>query len=195
MPFITLVVTLFLVANPVGNAPGILALIKDFSFEEQQKILFKESVVAMLLAIFFQCFGEVFLGVLNIQNYTVSLCGGILLLLVALGMIFPHDPELAGEALKKPPFIVPIAIPLISGPGALTMIMLFTHHEPSFIKLLLAIVLAWTLIGTVLILSPYLQKFLRRRGMLALEQLMGLIVTLMAIEMIRTGLLQFKEIL
>jgi len=195
VPFITLVVTLFLVANPIGNAPGILALIKDFSFEEQQRILFKESIVAMLLAIFFQCFGEVFLSVLNIQNYTVSLCGGILLLLVAMGMIFPHDPVASGEALKKPPFIVPIATPLISGPGALTMIMLFSHHEASFVKLFLAIILAWTLIGAVLILSPFVQKLLKKRGMLALEQLMGLIVTLMAVEMIRTGLLQFKEIL
>lgn len=141
----------------------------------------------MLLAIFFQFFGEGFMNLLQIQDYTVMICGGTLLFLTALDMIFPRQDPYETQALKSPPFIVPIATPLISGPGSLTMIMLFSHQVPSTLKLFLAVVTAWTLIGMVLVFAPYLQKFLKRRGVTALEKLMGLILILMATEMLQEG--------
>ncbi len=190
MSIFNIALTLFLVANPIGNSPAIIALIKDFDFERQKKIMFRESGFALLIAIFFQYFGELFLGQLNIQQYTVSLCGGVLLLLVALNMIFsPHSGSTV-QTKKKEPLIVPIATPLISGPALLTIIMLFTQKEDPF-KISIAILIAWIAVGGLLMFAPYLQRILHRRGLGALEQLMGMILSMMAVEMVVQGLTLF----
>lgn len=190
MSIFNIALTLFLVANPIGNSPAIVALIKDFDFEVQKKIMFRESLFALLIAIFFQYFGELFLGHLNIQNYTVSLCGGVLLLLVALNMIFSPNVSNTITIKRKEPLIVPIATPLISGPALLTIIMLFTQKEDP-LKISLAILISWVAVGGLLMLAPYLQKILHRRGLGALEQLMGMILSMMAVEMIVQGLTLF----
>lgn len=194
MSIFNIALTLFLVANPIGNSPAIIALIKDFDFELQKKIMFRESLFALLIAIFFQYFGELFLGHLNIQNYTVSLCGGVLLLMVALNMIFSPNASNTVTIKRKEPLIVPIATPLISGPALLTIIMLFTQKEDP-LKISLAILISWIAIGGLLMLAPYLQKILHRRGLGALEQLMGMILSMMAVEMIAQGLTLFIKAL
>lgn len=194
MSIFNIALTLFLVANPIGNSPAIIALIKDFDFEVQKKIMFRESLFALLIALFFQYFGELFLGHLNIQNYTVSLCGGVLLLMVALNMIFSPSVSNTVSLKRKEPLIVPIATPLISGPALLTIIMLFTQKEDPF-KISLAILISWIAVGGLLMFAPYLQKILHRRGLGALEQLMGMILSMMAVEMIVQGLTLFIKAL
>ncbi|MBA3238420.1 MAG: MarC family protein [Parachlamydiaceae bacterium] len=181
-------IAFFLIANPIGNSPAIIALIKDFDFARQKKIMLRESVYALLLALFFQYVGEVFLNQLKIENYTLSFAGGILLLLVALDMLFHTRPasEIA-VGQKKDPVFVPIATPLISGPGLLSMIMVFSQSEQNNLEISLAILLAWVGITAVLVSAPYLNRVLGNKGLAALEQIMGLLVAMMAIDMIVSG--------
>ncbi len=190
MSIFNIALTLFLVANPIGNSPAIIALIKDFSFERQRKIMFRESIFALLLALFFQYMGEIFLGSLHIRGYTVQLCGGILLLLVSLNMIFKTQNGSAASLKNTEPMFVPIATPLISGPGLLTIIMLYTPQDTP-LKISLAIALAWIGVTGVLVFAPYLQRILHKSGLGALEQLMGLVLSMMAVEMIVQGLTLF----
>ncbi len=194
MTILSIAFTFFLVANPIGNSPAIIALIKDFDLEKQQKIMFRESLVALIIALFFQYFGDLFLGELNIKQFTVSLTGGVLLLLVALDMIFSPHVSSKTVTKKREPVIVPIATPLLAGPALLTIIMLFTQKEDP-IKISSAICLAWVAIGALLMCAPYLQKILKKRGLGALEQLMGMILSMMAMEMIVQGLKLFIEVL
>jgi len=93
-------------------------------------------------------------------------------------------------AKKKEPLIVPIATPLISGPALLTIIMLFTQKEDP-LKISIAIFIAWIAVGGLLMFAPYLQRILHRRGLGALEQLMGMILSMMAVEMVVQGLTLF----
>ncbi len=186
MVSLSLALTFFIVANPLGNSPAILALIKDYDFNKQKKLMFRESVFALFLALFFQFFGEVFLGVIRVEPYSLSYCGGILLFLVALSMIFPIPPDEAAES-KTEPYFVPIATPLISGPGLMTVIMAKAQEQPDWWIVTLAVLVAWIPITLTLVGSPLLQKVLKRRGMIALEQLMGMILMLISIEMIVSG--------
>jgi len=182
--------TFFFIANPIGNSPAIIAVIKDFPFNRQKKIMIRESVLALILALFFQFFGKIFLDLLNLQNYTVTLCGGILLFLVAIDMIFPPNPVQAKKGVSREPFLVPIATPLLAGPALLTVIMLYTQQQAPLV-ISLGILIAWVGVTLVLILAPYLQKILGKRGLIALEQLMGLVVSMIAMQMIVKGLGQF----
>lgn len=194
MSLLTIAFTFFLVANPIGNSPAIIALIKDLEFERQKKVMLRESLLALLLALFFQHLGEMFLSELQIRIYTLRLSGGILLLIVSLGMIFSSSQKKTGEkALKKEPLFVPIATPLITGPALLTIIMFISQQEQNDLKVSLAIGLTWIGVTSSLFAAPYLNRILGKRGLIALEQLMGLFLALMAIGMMVQGSIEFSE--
>lgn len=194
MSLFQIALTFFLVTNPIGNSPTILALVKDFEFERQKKILIREGLIALLIALFFQYFGEVFLGVLHVKNFAVSITGGVLLFLVALSMIFSTGPSSnSSSEQKQEPFIVPIATPILSGPGLMAIIMLFSRQEGNNLKITLAILLAWVFVLAVVAAAPYLQKLLGKRGLVALEQLMGMLLAMMSAGMILNGIKLFVE--
>jgi multiple antibiotic resistance protein len=190
---LTIALIYFLVANPIGNSPTILSLVKNYDLNRQKKIIFREAMISLLLALFFQYFGEVFLGLLQISDYALTLTGGIVLFLVALQMIF-HKPESSEDAANKTePFIVPIATPLISGPGLMTMIMVSSREENNNFKITLAILIAWIGVTVVLVGAPYLQKLIGKRGMTALEQVMGMILVLISLSMVVNGAALFVK--
>lgn len=188
---LSIALTFFLVTNPIGNIPVIVALVKDFDFEKQRKIIFRESIISLIVALFFQFFGEIFLGLLNIQTYTVTICGGILLFIVALSMIFSKPSSGKQSTSQKEPFIVPIATPILSGPGLMAIIMLYSRKEDSIVLITSAIFIAWIGVIGVLAIAPYLQKVLGKRGLIALEQLMGMILAAMSMGMIVNGVALF----
>ncbi|MBS4168745.1 MarC family protein [Parachlamydia sp. AcF125] len=187
----SIALTLFLVTNPIGNAPAIIALIKDFDFSRQKIIMLREAIFSLILALFFQYGGEVFLNTLSIERYTVSLCGGTLLFLISLSMIFPYLHEEAIKVTKHEPFFVPIATPILSGPGLLSIIMLLSSQVSSNFEMSLAILLAWVGVSFVLLIAPYLNKVLGKRGLVALEQLMGLVLSILSTDMLIKGIEQF----
>lgn len=191
----SIALTFFLVANPIGNIPAILALVKDFEFKRQKLILFREAVFSFLIAIVFLFIGEQFLSIIQIQPYAVSISGGVLLLIVSIDMIFPPKPHAGKEGITHEPFIVPIATPLVSGGGVLSTIMIYAAQEQNYAKISLAVTIAYFFVVLVLTLSAYLLKLLGQRGLLALEQLMGMILSMIAMQIIINGLKLFIEAL
>lgn len=189
----SIALTFFLVTNPIGNSPAILALVKNFDFDRQKKIMLREAIFALLIALFFQYLGEPFLNLLNIQKYAVTLCGGTLLFLVSLQMIFAMPETESTASLQQEPFFVPIATPLLSGPGLLTIIMLKSQLAQNQFFITCAILIAWIGVIAVMVLAPYLQKILGKRGMVALEQFMGLILAMIAMQMIVQGATLFRD--
>lgn len=182
----TLALTFFIVANPIGLSPTILALLKDVKFDRKKKVIFREALIALALALFFQYFGEVFLSSLGINDYALTITGGVLLLMVALQMLF-HKPEVINEKPKEEPFIVPIATPLISGPGLMTIIMINARTVNNDLIVTLAVLVAWCGVIGILMIAPYLQKILGMRGLAVLEQVMGMILGLIAVQMLING--------
>ena len=195
MPISQLALMFFLVTNPIGNSPAILALIKDFDVRHQQRILFREGLSALAIAVFFQYFGEYFLGFLKVEPYSLTLCGGILLSLTAINMIFSLGKPVESKIMKQEPVIVPIATPLLSGPGLLTIIMLNSAAEHDNFKITSALLIAWVGIMFILFIAPYLQTLLGKRGLGALEQIMGMVLGLIGMEMLLTGISAFLKTL
>lgn len=190
----SIALTFFLVANPIGNTPVFVALVKNFDFERQKRILFRESIFSFLIAFVFIFIGEPFLSALQIQSYAVSLCGGILLTIVAIGMIFPPESEEIATNQLKEPFIVPIATPLITGGGVLSTIMIYARQEQNTPKIALATIIAYIGVIIVVVSAAYLQKILGRRGLLAMEQLMGMLLAMMSMELIVKGVKLFAQV-
>lgn len=187
MPIHELALMFFLITNPLGNSPLVLAMIKDFPLKRQKQIMLREGLIALVIALFFQFFGEYFLSFLGIQLYSLSLCGGVILLLTAFKMIFSLKDEAATAEIPKEPLIVPIATPILTGPGLMTIIMIYATKEANTLKITSALLLAWVGILLTLYTAPYLQKIFGKRGMVALEQIMGMVLAFFAIELLLTG--------
>lgn len=193
LSLIPLATKFFLIANPIGNSPVIISLVRHYDFKRQQLIIFREVMIALAIALFFQYFGEVFLSMLNIQDYALTFCGGILIFLVALQMIFAEPQDEKSTTSKVEPFIVPIATPILAGPGLMAIIMLNSKIENNDFKISCAIILCWIVLYLILCLAPYLQKVLGPRGLAALEQLMGMLLSFMAMGMIVKGMSLFLK--
>ena len=102
-------------------------------------------------------------------------------------MIFP-DQKTHLFVTKEEPFIFPIATPMIAGPSIFTTIMLYAHQEPAGFKVAYAIILAWILSISILFFAQQIRNIVGRRALIATERLMGLLLTMMAVEMLLQGL-------
>lgn len=129
---------------------------------------------------------------LHVESDTIQIAGGIILFLICLKMIFPpcHDVH---DALPQnmEPFIVPLAVPLIAGPSVLAAVIIYSKQETNNFVMLGAIFIAWIASLLILLASSYLQKALGWRGIVALERLMGLVLTLIAVQMFLSGVSAF----
>ena len=178
--------------DPFANSTACLAILKDHPSEVQQKIIFREMLIALFLMIIFQFFGSFFLNFLSIDKSTLRIAGGIILFIISLKLIFPEETTSLSQ-YEKDPFIVPIATPFIAGPSLLAAIMLYAKKIPSQLKLFLSLFIAW--LGCLIIMLSFtrLKKILKDRGTRAIERLMGLILILLAVQMLEEGIKYFLE--
>ena len=198
MRLISAVFTLFLVMDPIGNTPLFMVYLKDVKDGRRAWVVARESVFALLVLLLFLFFGPTLMSLLNITTHALYFSGGVLLFLIAVGMIFPGSSHLGvhGEDLTEgEPFIVPLAVPLIAGPSTMATIMIFASDGEQFWLWVKALVIAWALTATILMLAPGFSRLLGRRGLRACERLMGMVLTVLAVQMFLNGLQGIEHLL
>ena len=176
--------TLFLVIDPLGNIPLFLVLLEDVSPERRRLILVRESTIALGFLMAFLFAGPYILGFLGISRPALGIAGGLVLFLISLRMIFPVPGGMFGPTPEGEPFIVPIAIPLIAGPSAIATVMLFATRNRARWEWVVAILGAWAVSTLILLASTFLRRVLRRRGLIAIERLMGMILLTVSVQML-----------
>ena len=187
--------SLFLLMDPIGNIPLYLSTLKEIKPKRQRSIIFRELIIALVIIILFNFVGNELLTFLHITKDTVQISGGIILFLIALKMIFPGQDDHTFEKKElTEPFIVPLAVPLIAGPSVLAAVILYAHQQTSDLIMIPAIVLAWLASLIILLLSSYLNRILGWRGIVALERLMGLVLIMIALQMLLGGIHSFIEL-
>jgi MarC family membrane protein len=186
---------LFLLMDPIGNVPIFVSVLKNSDPARQRRIIMRELIIALLIIIVFNFIGDALLNFLNVKISTILFSGGIILFLIALKMIFPGGRDSEVELPHdKEPFIVPLATPLVAGPAVLAAVMLYSgqHINDHFITVG-AIVIAWAASTLILLSSSLWKKLLGWRGLVACERLMGLILTLIAVQMFLEGVEMFVK--
>lgn len=137
----------------------------------------------------FTFFGDKILEILGISRPIIGIAGGILLFLISLGMIFPKTGESSEKSLTQEPMIIPLAIPIITGPGAITTVMLYSHETGNSMLVAAAALCAWVPSLIILLLGSYIKKILGEKGLVAVERLGGMLVCLIGIQMFTSGTL------
>ena len=188
MTLVSAFVLLFLVMDAFGNIPLFLAALAPVAPERRARVIARELAIALGVLLVFLFAGPVVLRGLGISEGALSIAGGIILFLIALRMIFPQHGSMAEEDLGEP-FIVPLAIPFVAGPSAMATLMLVMSEDPARWPLwLLALILAWAATAMILLAASRLSRMLGRRGLIALERLMGMVLTALAVEMFLRGI-------
>ena len=137
--------------------------------------------------------GRHILGALHLSDEALRVGGGVVLLLIAIRMIFfERGARLGEDEVKGEPFIVPLAIPLIAGPSAMATVLLLSSQQPGqLLALTGALTISIAVTAAVFLASDKLQKLLGEQAITALERLMGLVLTAIAVEMLLGGVARY----
>jgi multiple antibiotic resistance protein len=187
MSLISAIILLFLVLDPLGNIPVFLTILAHVDSSRRMRIIIRDLIFALLVLLVFMLAGNHIVAALQLQPAALTISGGVVLFIIALRMIFPSDEGLFRSDLHEEPFIVPLAIPLVAGPSALATVLLLIGSQPHLSRWLLALVIAWAASALLLIVSSPLSRVLGTRGLVALERLMGMLLTTVAIQMLLNG--------
>lgn len=180
---------LLLVLDPLGNIPFVLSLLRNVPAERRPRIILRECAIAVLVLIAFLLVGDWLLLAMRLTNPALEIAGGLILFLIALRMVFPPPSHnLADHEIDGEPFIVPLAIPMIAGPSALATVLLASRQSGQVLVWVGAIVLASMVNACFLLASGWFARLFGKAGMEALERLMGLILTTMAVQMLISGI-------
>jgi multiple antibiotic resistance protein len=107
------------------------AILSKIPQERRRKVLVREVLIAFGVLLLFLLVGAHLLSFLGLEQSSLSLAGGILLFLIAIGMVFPNRAVQLGVPGDDEPFIVPLAIPMIAGPSGIAFLLLIVSKEPS----------------------------------------------------------------
>lgn len=187
--FVSSVFLLLLLLDPLGNVPVLMSLLRRTPEPRRRRIILRESSIAALLLIAFVFIGDHLLALMRLSDSALEISGGLILFLIGLRMVFPppHTAE-ADAALPSEPLIVPLAIPMIAGPAALATVLLAARQADQPWTLVGAIVVACTINTAILLASGWFSRLFGKPGLEAMERLMGLVLTALAVQMLISGI-------
>ncbi len=193
MTILSAIVLLGLVLDPVGNIPLFSIVLKKVQQDRGSKrvraIILRESLIGLGVLLLFLFTGRYALEILHVSKASLGIAGGIILLMIAIKMVFSQLDDMFANDSGDEPLIVPLAIPSIAGPSALTTVILLMAAEPTrWLDWMLALLAAWAVSTGILMNATFLSRILGRRGLQAVERLMGLLLTTIAVQMLVTGI-------
>ncbi|WP_395340191.1 YhgN family NAAT transporter [Ningiella sp. W23] len=180
---------LFLIMDPLGNLPIAMSVLKEIEPKRRTKVVLRELGIALLVLMVFLHSGQSLLDFLQIEQETVSIAGGIILFIIALRMIFPKPGGVMNLPSGEEPFIVPLAVPMIAGPSTMAALILLANQEPDqMLEWSAALFAAWLVSSLILLMSNKVHSWLGEKGLRAVERLMGMILIMIAIQMLLNGI-------
>ena len=194
-------VVLFVVVDPVGNAPIFAALTRGLSEAERRRTAIKGVVLAAAILLVFFAVGNGLLVALGIGIPAFRIAGGLLLLMIAIDMVFARQSGLRGataseraEAHERDDLsIFPLAFPLLAGPGAITTVLLMASQGGKWtdqgIRLAIILVVLLLALGSLL-LTARIVKLLGETGANVIDRLLGLILAAIAVQFVIDGIRQ-----
>ncbi len=182
---------LFLIMDPFGNVPIFLSVVRHVEPKRRRLIIFRELLIALLILSVFMFAGKHILAMLQVSESSLGVAGGVVLFLISLKMIFKGSTEIFPNDQKSEPLVVPLAMPLLAGPSAIAAVILIMAQAPDrWMDWGIALFVAWLLVGTILISAEKISHYVGNRALTAVERLMGILLTMVAVDMIIDGIKQ-----
>jgi multiple antibiotic resistance protein len=195
MDFLSATVLLVIIMDPLGNIPIFHALVGRYPRGQRLVIIAREMLIAYVVLLGFLLAGPAILGYLGLKQPALSVAGGVVLFIIALRMVFPQPGPAATETVQdEEPFIVPLAVPMIAGPSAVAALLLLVSREPDrMLAWCGAMSVAWAASAAVLLGSGLLMEMLGPRALRALVRLTGMLLIMMAVQMLMDGVSAYLQ--
>jgi MarC family membrane protein len=190
--FLSAFILLLLVLDPFGSLPIFIPVMRTVRADRRAFVAMREVAIAFAVLFAFMFFGEAFLRLMRLSERSLEVAGGVILLMVAIRMIFSQGGGVYGVPEGREPFIFPLAVPLLAGPSAMATVLLLASRQPDQLgEWIGALACAMAVSGAVLLGCNRLRRWLGDSVVSALEKLMGLVLTAVAVEMILAGLKRY----
>jgi multiple antibiotic resistance protein len=198
--YIEIFAALIVIVDPLGLLPIFISITADETERERARTAKVAVIFAAVVLIFGSLAGGPILKFFNISIASFRVAGGVLIFILALAMLnakispSKQAPEEAKEAVEKENVaVVPLAVPLLAGPAALSTIIIYAHSIPGWgirLYLILCIIAVAAITWVMLRLSIVISRKLGQTGLNNVTRLMGLILAAIAVEFIAGGLVE-----
>jgi MarC family membrane protein len=196
-------VTLIVVVDPLGVAPSFVALTSELGNVEKRKTLGRSLVIAFGVTLFFLVAGRWLLSYLGVTVYAFAISGGILLFVVSWPMLFGHRPGLQAPerdeqgTIGEDIAIFPLAIPLLSGPGTITTVLLLANQALGDISRLgmLAVIIAvvYLISWCVLYAGDQIMTRFGEGKVRIITRVLGIVLAALAVQYVLNGLTGYYD--
>lgn len=180
----------FIIMDALGNLPIFISLLKNVPSTQKKKIIIRELFFSLIIMCIFLFLGQNILQILHLKIYTISIVGSIILFFIAIKMIYPdilNDKKI--NNFQEVPFLIPLAVPLITGPSLLaTILVLSKKYSSQILYIFISLILAWLMTFIVLLSADFFSKILGKKGINILEKIMGIILILLSTQMFLDGI-------
>ncbi len=196
---LTVFMGFFAIMNPIGNIPIFMGLTSDFPPEVQREIARKSVLQAYIIVAIFVVFGSLIFKLFGISLPAFQIAGGILVFLIGLDLLHArhskmHQPRPNVPLPEESPddiALTPLATPILAGPGTISTAINFAGEGGHWVKIaevmfVFAVICGLTYLA--FILSNRISRAVRPRVIRLVGRLMGLILTIMAVQMILSGI-------
>ena len=190
--FVSALILLLLVLDPLGSLPIFISVLQGVAPERRRRVALREGVIAFAVLLAFMLGGQGFLSLMRLSERSLEVAGGVILLIIAIRMIFTGGGETYAGDGQREPFIFPLAVPLLAGPSAMATVLLLASRQPDrLLTWVGALTLAMAVSTMVLLAAHRIRRWLGASMVAAIEKLMGLVLTAVAVEMILAGLKRY----
>ena len=198
--YVKIVTAILVIVNPLGAVPSFISLTTDQPAPARRRIAVVASFAVGAILVVSCLIGQQILDFFGISISSFRVGGGILILFMAIAMLqarpprTKHAPEETEEAAAKESIaVVPLALPLLSGPGSISTVIIYSYQSDSWAHIAIlvsACILVAALTFLCLYLAIPLSAYLGKTGINIVTRLMGLLLAAVAVEFITAGLMQ-----
>ncbi|SPD71973.1 Membrane protein, MarC family [uncultured Desulfobacterium sp.] len=201
--FITFLIPLLIIMDPIGNLPLFLLFTEQNELKEQRRIAAISCGTACIILIFFALTGDFILRLFRISLPAFQLAGGFIFFVYALQMlrlipggIKTTTQEEEEGVSKENVALVPLATPLLAGPGAITAVLVWQQSPGSLEKiplLLTAIITACFVVYAIFYFGKWIRRIMGVGGIRVATRLMGLLLAVIAVQFMVEGVRQILK--
>ena len=182
-------IVLFIIVDPFGNIPIFIGLTEKMTETQKRKVFNTACLVGFILLLVFAFTGLEIFNIFGVSIYSFEIAGGVLLLIIAIRILISGSIQ---ESFESPESIgaVPIAIPLLVGPGAITT----TIFNLQTYEVYVTVLAVMFVIGITWFILRYLNtiyKFLGKTGSIVIARVMSLLIAAIAVQYILVGVTRF----
>jgi MarC family membrane protein len=189
---------LFPIVNPFGGVPLFFSLTSDFSAPDRRRSALKTGVYVSAILIFFMFFGRFVLNFFGISLPVLKIAGGLIVANTAWGMVTGHSritsDESAEASIKEDISLTPMAMPMLSGPGSIGVVMGLAAHADSmtaYLGMVVGIVVLGMVVCLFLCMGGPLVKRLGPGAIGAINRIFGFLILAIAVQLVWDGIADF----